>query len=154
VRYLKIAVLSASVALFMPTALFAQAGTPKGLFACSIGKKTVSVRAIESQLIYEFGTPTHIEMTIIGSVGQGNVFYRSDRYAGMEYQIRFKNGAYSYIVYSMEGNGYTGAEPSSGLVVMKGAKRVADMSCVRHAEFSPAFDYDQLPEDTDEFSAM
>ncbi len=140
--------------LAAPSTAEAKAGTPKKLFACSLGKKSVSVTAVGSRLTYQFGTPAKVEMAIIGSAGQGNVFYRSDRYAGMEYQIRFANGSYSYIVYSIEGNGRTGAAVSSGLVVMKGTKTIADMPCLRYTEFGASFDYNALPQDDEAHSAM
>ena len=146
--------LIAFAGLAAPSTAQAQAGTPKKLFACSLGKKSVSVTAVGSRLSYQFGAPAKAEMAIIGSAGQGNVFYRSDRYAGMEYQIRFVNGPYSYIVYSMEGNGRTGAAASSGLMVMKGTKTIADMPCLHYTEFAASFNYGKLPQDDESHSAM
>jgi hypothetical protein len=135
---------------------FAQgrAGAPQKVFACSLGKKAVSVTAVGSILTYRFGTPAKAEMTIVGSAALGNIFYRTDRYASTEYQLRFTNGPYSYIVYSMGPNASTGTMPVSGLVVMKGKRRIADMACVRQAGFSTAFDLDALPEDDEAYSAM
>jgi hypothetical protein len=129
-------------------------GVPQPVFACSLGKKSVFVTAVGNQLIYKFGTPTNTDMSIIGSADRKNVLYRADRYAGMEYQLRFVNGPYSYIVYNMEGNGNTGARAVSGLLVMKDTKTVARMSCTRYAEFSANFDYSSLPEDSEDYSAM
>jgi hypothetical protein len=139
--------------LTAPTLVRAQAGASK-VFACSLGNKSVSVTAAGSTLTYRFGTAAKAEMTIIGSAALGNIFYRSDRYASMEYQLRFANGTYSYIVYSMGANASTGTRPVSGLVVMKGKTRIADMSCVRQAAFSTAFDLNALAEDTEAYSAM
>lgn len=127
---------------------------PQPVFACALGKKMVSVTADGPQLSYKFGTRSHVEMSLIGSSQKKNVFYRADRYAGMEHQLRFVNGPYSYTVYNMEGNSQTGVSPSSGLVVMKGTTVVANMSCTRYAEFGVGFDYDTLPQDTEKYSAM
>ncbi|WP_056610778.1 hypothetical protein [Sphingomonas sp. Root241] len=139
--------------LAMPISAQGQAGASK-VFACSLGKKFVSVTAVGSTLTYRFGTPAKVEMAIIGSAARGNIFYRTDRYASAQYQLRFANGPYSYIVYSMGGNDRTGTKPVSGLVVMKGARRISDMSCVRQAEFSTAFDLNALPKDAEAYSAM
>jgi hypothetical protein len=54
----------------------------------------------------------------------------------------------------MGANDRTGTKPVSGLVVMKGASRISDMSCVRQAEFSTAFDLNALPKDAEAYSAM
>ncbi|SFQ00629.1 hypothetical protein SAMN04488241_12110 [Sphingomonas rubra] len=114
----------------------------------------VSVSAVGNRLTYQFGTPAKVEMTIIASAAQGNVFFRMDRYASMEYQLRFTNGPYSYIVYSMGANQRAGSDDVSGLVVMKGKQQIANMNCIRFSELNLPFDYDQLPEDSEEYTAM
>jgi len=129
-------------------------GMPQRVFACSLGKKSVSVTAVGNQLIYKFGTPTNTEMSIIGSAGQRDVLYRAERYASMEYQLRFLSGQYSYIIYNMGGNSTTGAASVSGLTVKKGNKVINEMSCRHYTEFSTGFDFEWLPEDTEEYSAM
>lgn len=137
-----------------PSTVYAKAGTQEKLFACSLGRKLISVTAVGSRLTYHFGTSAKEEMVIVGTPGQGNVFYRSDLYTGMEYQIRFAKGLYSYVVYSMEGNDRTGMAATSGLTVMKGAKSIADMPCRRHTTFNTNFDYHTLPQDDEDHSAM
>src|SRR4051812_7691398 len=94
-------------------------GIPKTLFTCLIGKKTVSVTQADGRLSYHYGTGTKDEMSIVGIPTSGNVFQMTQRFAGMEYQLRFRNGDYSYIVYDSEGNGRVGAAASSGLVIMQ-----------------------------------
>lgn len=130
------------------------AGTPRDVFHCSVGQKSVAVTAVGNRLTYHYGTPQKEELSIIGDPGAGNVFWMSQRMAGMEYQLRFKNGPYSYIIYSAEGNARSGASSVSGLVIMKGSKQIGDESCSRFAEFDQAFDFGGLPQDTDQFSAM
>lgn len=124
------------------------------LFTCSIGKKTVSVTQADGRLTYHYGTGGNDEMSIVGIPASGNVFQMAQRYAGLEYQLRFKNGDYSYIVYNNEGNSRVGAAATSGLVIMQGTKQIADRSCARYTEFAVPLDSLGVPEDTDAYSAM
>jgi hypothetical protein len=78
----------------------------------------------------------------------------SQRFAGLEYQIRFRNGEYSYIVYDNEGNNRVGATATSGLVIMRGTKQISERSCARFSEFSVSLDSLEIPEDTEAYSAM
>ena len=130
------------------------AEVPQRVFACAPGRKSVSVTSTGNHLTYRFGIPRKTEISITASAGQGNVLHWENRYASMEYQPRFVNGNYSYIVYSMGSNDMAGSAAVSGLVVVKGKKSVADMSCDRFSELDLASRYDWLPEDTEEYSAM
>jgi hypothetical protein len=130
------------------------AGSSTTVFTCSIGKKTVSVTQADGRLTYHYGTGVKDELSIIGIPTSGNVFQMIQRFAGLEYQLRFRRGAYSYIVYDSEGNNRVGAAASSGLVVMQGTKRISDRSCARSAEFAISLDSLGIPEDTDAYSAM
>jgi hypothetical protein len=78
----------------------------------------------------------------------------TQRFAGMEYQLRFKNGEYSYILYNSEGNGRVGAAATSGLVIMRGTKQISDRPCSRYTEFAVSVDSLGVLEDTDAYSAM
>ncbi|SDT37868.1 hypothetical protein [Bradyrhizobium canariense] len=129
-------------------------GTPAKVFACSIDKKMVSVTSDGGQLIYHYGTAGHDEMTIVGVPSAGNIFQMTQRYAGMEYQLRFKNGEFSYIVYEGEGNARVGAAGTSGLVVMQGGRRISDKSCARFTQLAMPDDALHIPADTDAYSAM
>jgi hypothetical protein len=129
-------------------------GSSTTVFTCSIGKKTVSVTRADSRLTYHYGTKNKDEMSIVGIPASGNVFQMAQRYAGMEYQLRFRNGDYSYIVYDSEGNGRVGAAATSGLVIMKGTKQISYRSCARFTEFTVPLDSLGIPEDTDAYSAM
>lgn len=130
------------------------AGMPKPIFSCGIGAKRVSITLVGTQLVYRYGTQQKEEMSIIGDRQSGNVFWLTQRMAGVEYQLRFKSGAYSYIVYNVEGNAMSGARPAAGLVVMQGTKTISDKSCAKYTEFEPNFDFSSLPEDSSEYSAM
>jgi hypothetical protein len=129
-------------------------GIPKTEFACSIGNKTVSVTHADGRLTYHYGTGIKDELSIIGVPSSENVFQMTQRFAGMEYQIRFKNGGYSYIVYNSEGNSRVGAAAIWGLVIMQGTKQVSARSCTRFTEFAVSVDSLGIPEDTDAYSAM
>ncbi len=124
------------------------------VFTCSIGKKTVSVTQADGRLTYHYGNGVNDEMSIIGIPASGNIFQMAQRFAGMEYQLRFTNGEYSYIVYNSEGNGRVGAAASSGLVIMQGAKHISDRSCARSTEFAVSLDSLGIPEDTEAYSAL
>jgi hypothetical protein len=131
-------------------------GASTKLFACAIGGKTVAVAvtAAGGRLVYRYGTADKEELSIVGDPAAGNIFQMSQRFAGMEYQLRFSNGDVSYIVYSSEGNARTGAAATSGLVVMRGGKRISDRSCSRVAQLVLPAEALAIPEDTDAYSAM
>ncbi|HEY5412836.1 MAG TPA: hypothetical protein VIJ94_19120 [Caulobacteraceae bacterium] len=129
-------------------------GSSTTIFACSIGKKTVSVTRADGRLTYHYGIGIKDEMSIVGIPTSGNVLQMTQRFAGMEYQLRFRNGEYSYIVYDSEGNSRVGATASSGLVIMQGTKQISDRSCGRFTEFAVSVDSLGIPEDTDAYSAM
>jgi hypothetical protein len=129
-------------------------GSSTTIFTCSIGKKTVSVTHADGRLTYHYGNGIKDEMWIIGTPTSGNVFQMSQRFAGLEYQIRFRNGEYSYIVYDNGGNNRVGATATSGLVIMRGTRQISERSCARFTEFAVPLDSLGFPEDTDTYSAM
>jgi hypothetical protein len=128
--------------------------TSAPVFTCALGKKTVAVTQAGGQLTYHYGVNGKDEMAIVGVPSAGNVFQMSQRFAGMEYQLRFTNGDYSYIVYESEGSSRVGAASTSGLVIMQGTKRISDRSCSRFAEFAAPVDSFGIPEDTGVYSAL
>jgi hypothetical protein len=129
-------------------------GSSTTVFTCPIGKKTVSVTHADGRLTYHYGIGINDEISIIDVPTSANVFQMTQRFAGMEYQIRFRNGEYSYIVYSNEGNSRVGAAATSGLVIMQGTKHISDRSCARFTEFAVPLDSLGIPEDTEAYSAM
>lgn len=130
------------------------AAAPARVFSCAIGGKTVAVTMAGDRLTYGYGTPAKPEMTISGDPNSGNIFWLTQRFAGIERQLRFQRGEYSYIVYSVAGNAAAGAAAISGLVVMQGLKTISDKSCAKHAAFSTAYDWEALPSDTEDYSIM
>jgi hypothetical protein len=143
-----------ALSMYQPASASQPSSKPLILFTCSVGNKTVSVTTVGDQLTYHYGTQAKEEMSITGTAKSGNIFWLTQRFAGIENQMRFKSGDFSYIVYDSEGNGNVGAAATSGLVVMKGTKTIADKSCAKYTEFSASYDFNTLPEDTDAYSAM
>lgn len=144
----------AALIVLGPASTVHAAGSSTTVFTCFIGKKTVFVTRADGRLTYHYGTGIKDEMSIIGNPASGNVFQMTQRFAGMEYQLRFTNGEYSYIVYENEGNSRAGAAASSGLVIMQGTKHISDRACARFTEFTASPDSLGIPQDTDAYSAM
>jgi hypothetical protein len=153
---MNVVIVSGLVALMAlgPASTVHAEGASTTVFTCLIGKKTVSVTLADGRLTYHYGTGNKDEMSIVGIPSSGNVFHMTQRFAGMEYQLRFRNGEYNYIVYDSEGNTRVGAAATSGLVIMRGTKQISDRSCSRYAEFGVPLDSLGIPEDTDAYSAM
>ncbi|WP_370677281.1 hypothetical protein [Pleomorphomonas sp. PLEO] len=145
--------LGALIALGLASPLHAEDKSTT-IFTCSIGKKTASVTLADGRLTYHYGTATHDELSIVGIPASGNVFQMTQRFAGMEYQLRFTNSDHSYIVYTSEGSGRVGATATSGLVVLRGTERISDRACERYTEFSIPLDDLGIPQDTEGYSAM
>ena len=74
-----------------------------------------SVTRSGDQITYHDGIAHADEITIVGTANSGNIFQMAQRYAGMEYQLRFANGDFSYTVYASEGNPQVGAHAISGI---------------------------------------
>lgn len=129
-------------------------GKPTTIFSCAIGKKTASVTLADGELTYHYGTRARDELTIVGDPAAGNVFQMAQRYAGMQYQLRFTNDDHSYILYAAEGNPRVGAAAVSGLVILHGTNRLADRTCSKFTEFAVPLDGLGIPEDTEAYSAM
>ncbi|WP_419807303.1 hypothetical protein [Sphingomonas sp.] len=125
------------------------------VFKCSLGAKQVEVTAAGDQLVYRFGTKSRAELTIAGSVARRNLFYRSARFAGIEHQLRFTNGRFSYVVFSLAGNPGVGARGVSGLTVFDGQRTVSEFTCRRWTELNPsAFESWPIAEDGEDWSAI
>ncbi|WP_146589523.1 SH3 domain-containing protein [Puniceibacterium confluentis] len=127
---------------------------PMTVFSCDTGGKTVSVTSDNNSLTYSYGATGRIEKSITGDARSGNLHWMQMRYAGLVSQLRFSSGEYSYILFHAEGNANTGAQTHSGLVVMQGTRVISEKTCTSPTAFSPSFDYDALPRDSERYSAM
>lgn len=146
-----------ALAAFLPGTAAAQSGSGvETVFRCTLRNgKTVSITAQGGNLFYAYGTPRRAELSLRGSARSGNVFFWQQRYASILSQVRFTRGDHHYILYSMGANGQTGSSAVSGLLVLRGSRRVSDHSCRRHAEFTGGFDLlNRLPQDSETYSAM
>ncbi len=148
---------AAAAAFCLPGAAMAQSGSgQETVFQCTLRNgKSVRVTAQGGNLFYTYGRGNRRELALRGSARSGNVHYMQQRYASIQSQLRFTNGGYHYIVHSMGANAQSGSSDVSGLVVMRGNRRIADQSCRRHAEFQGGFDTLQgLPDDGEAYSVM
>lgn len=148
------AFLLTAVALASPAAA-QQSGRAETVFSCTLhGGNTVTITARGDRLTYRYGTARRAELTLSGTPETGNLLLLQQRYAGPQRQIRFINGEYSYIVH------YIGADPRlansiSGLVVMRGTRRISDRLCTHYREFEAGWDIiHRLPEDSESWSVM
>lgn len=132
------------------------AASAETLFQCNLGNgKAVSVTSEGDRLAYRYGAPRRAELTLAGSARSGNVRFWQERYASILSQVRFTNGAYHYIVYSMGASEVAGSNAVSGIVVMRGTRTIARHACRRHAEFNGGSELlSGLPEDSETYSAM
>jgi hypothetical protein len=140
--------------VFLPGIGSAAEEQPRKVFACRIGPKIFSVTEAAGRLTYRYGTKDKDEIAIVGAPESKNVFKMIQRFAGMEYQLRFARGDFSYTVYSVEGNGNTGASSTSGLVVTKGTKRISDKQCAPFADVRLPENSQAIPDDDESYSAM
>jgi hypothetical protein len=142
--------------LLMASAPPPSSPAPRTIFSCAVGGGRIARVTVRGRLLtYHYGRPGRDELRIVGGPGSGNVYWMTQRYTGEESQLRFTQGAFSYILYSMGGNSMTDAQPVSGLVVQRGpTRRLLDRSCARHAVFGEGYDFDSLARDSEDFTAM
>jgi hypothetical protein len=140
-----------------PAMAVAQSGSGQELvFQCTLRNgKMVRVTAQGGNVFYDYGRGARRELSLRGTARTGNVFFLRQRYASIQSQLRFVNGGYSYIVHSMGASVQAGSSAISGLVVMRGTRRIADHSCRAHAEIQGGFGtLEGLPEDSETYSVM
>jgi hypothetical protein len=147
---------TAAAAFCLPGAALAQSGSGiENVFQCTLSNgKTVRVTAQGGNLFYTYGG-RRAELSLRGSARSGNVHYMQQRYASIQSQLRFSNGGYHYIVHSMGRSVVADSSAISGLVVMRGNRRLADHSCRRFTEFRGGFGtLRAMPEDSEAYSVM
>jgi len=144
----------------MPAAILAAPAAapspaPAPIFTCRLGAASATVtRGAGGALVYRYVERGRPGLTITGSAVRGNLFQRIGSYAATEYQLRFANGGYSYVLYSMASSARAGSSPVSGLVVLRGMKRIVDRPCRPFAAFANTGVFAGLPEDGEAYSAM
>ncbi len=129
------ALVAPAIAHAAPTSLCPAGQTP--LFTCPIKQKLVSICADNGKATYYYGTPAKIEMT-----SQALTTATHEFSGGGEIQITATNHAYTYTVYdsttrtSFSANGQNDPDFSSGLVVQKNGKTIANTQCGADATIS------------------
>ncbi len=150
-KKLIIALACAATSISSAGVALAAGGTPKPVFSCQIGTKTVRIEAVNDKLIYHYGVGDRDEMMIIGDMHSGNPKYSYSPHLDFsQTQVRFKNGQYSYIVYVDDAKD-TEMNAAAGLMVLKGKTKISDKDCTTPATFG--VDLSGLPLDDDEYSA-
>ena len=154
--FLTLLIACATLAVDDPSPAFAN---PVTIFDCHLpAGKWVTVTQDGDRFTYRHGTAHGTDLTITGDAHSGNVFYWSGRYTNIEQQLRFTQGDYSYIVFSLGANPNLGADGDSGIEVFKGTRIISDTkgnidTCSPWADLKIWMDND-LPEDDDSWAAM
>ena len=126
------------LAALLLTGASAAAPPAELIFSCRVrGGKTVTVTGDGGRLVYRYGTARRPELTIVGTAADGNVFKRIAVHGGAwDTQLRFVNGAYSYVVHSFPRSDIADNVATSGLMVFRGGKKILDRDCAPWAEMS------------------
>jgi hypothetical protein len=130
------------------------AEAPERIFQCSFGARQVEVVRDGATLIYRFGRPGRPEMVLSGDAASGNVHYHRTLYPhGEDQTLRFQRGAYSYLIFNaFQTPDYRqeGAVDESGLLILRGGRRIARMNCRSGGEFTEHAIFDGLPRDEED----
>jgi hypothetical protein len=142
------------LAAAIPSVAHAQTG--ETMFECRLTNgKNVRVSSQGNRLTYRYGTARRAELTLSGTATSGNVFHFAERYYSMMHQLRFQNGRYSYIVYSLPGSERADARGAFGVTVLRDGARIGGSSCRRETEFQAGFNFfESLPQDDERYNAM
>lgn len=102
------------------------------IFRCAIGSREATVTLDADRLTYRYGRAGRPEISITGGAGTGNVSYHRQMFARGEHQtLRFRAGAYSYLVHSLwvapTGGGAEHLE--AGVIVMRGNTMARELRC-------------------------
>ena len=121
-------------------------GDPPFGFVCPLGTKAVRISTEGNELVYRYELASLPELTIRGSAKAGNLFFRHE-FGGRSdaQQLRFVNGAYSYVLSSLFVAG--GGEDRVRFSVLRGAKVIRTQTCRGAASFEDFDQLDALPHD-------
>jgi hypothetical protein len=145
----------AAFALAIPGAAAAQQGRAKPLFQCTLANgKTLAVTARGDEFTYRYGSPRRAELILTATPRSGTARHLQQRYYAIATQIRFSSGEYSYIVHEIPSSTIADARGTSGLMVLRGNRVIADHKCRRLTEFRDWESVRRLPEDEERWSAM
>jgi hypothetical protein len=102
------------------------------IFTCNLGKKYVEVREADGELHYRFGTRSRTELELRAAAASNSVFYHRTLYnRGEDQSLRFTNGKYDYVVYSMwrAPSGKSAEDIEGGLLVLLDGKAQQKHTC-------------------------
>ena len=118
---------SAFMAPILLLAVLVWPNAPERIFACELGTKRVEIVREGSTLIYRFGRPGRPELVLSGPVHYHRTLYAR----GEDQTLRFVRGGHSYVVFNRwNAPGPGGSEHNaSGILVFRGAKRIARLDC-------------------------
>ena len=140
-----------SLLAFTLSATAQVAEAPEQIFSCSFGARQVEVVRDGATLTYRFGRPGRWEMVLSGDAARGNVHYHRTLYPrGEDQTLRFESGAHSYVIFNaFQTPDYRleGARDDSGLLVLRGGRRIARMNCRGGGDFIERDIFDTLPQD-------
>jgi len=109
----------------------------KESFSCTIGSKAVSVCSPDSVgLVYRYGKPNSVEIEL-----ESKVHFSATSYSGGgEGRLTFKNGSYSYVVYSgimsgeWQGDATRDKIEYAGIFVVKNNEEIANLKCTGYQD--------------------
>jgi len=101
-----------------------------------------------------YGSSRQAEQILRATPQSGTAYYKQERRWEIPTQIRFINGEYSYIVHEIPTHRSGDPHGSSGAIVMRGNRVIADHSCRRLKEFRNWGLINRLPEDEDKWARM
>lgn len=147
------ALMLSSAPLLAALASVAAAAGPETVFACSLGSRQVEVVREGGRLTYRFGGPGRPELVLAGDAASGTLFYHRTLYArGEDQSLRFRNGAYSYVIFnawSAPNHEGEGARDYSGLLVLRNGRVIRRMNCREGGNFLENPLFFTLPQDAD-----
>jgi hypothetical protein len=125
------------------------------LFSCTLGNgKTVSVTARGDSFTYRYGTPRRAELVLHAAPRSHTGFFLTQRYYAIATQVRFTSGDISYIVNSIPSSSVADAQGTSGVMVLRGRRVVADLTCRHLTELGDWEILGRLPRDSDDWDFM
>lgn len=117
-------------------------------FDCELGQKAAHVTTEGGRLVYKYGSPGKVELTIREDPTHSNVFYRRDKLGlkGEGQQLRFENGRYSYVLSSWY-VAAAGGEDQVKFFVLEGEKVITSRLCRSAPSFEEYGQFDRLAHD-------
>lgn len=125
------------------------------VFACSFGEKSVTITATTDALRFEFGQVGQPEIVLERPLDSSDLAHLYDLFPHSSTEwVRFRDGAFSYVVFAAYDTPESGGYDFSGLMVLEGAEKLAQFECPDAEQFGTTFDLSVLRDDTDDISDL